>query len=98
MNPFGVGMRVNGSKKQPVYTLWGYMPRIENWEYDCGFLYGNIYDDDRFDEGVYIKTQTVKVLNLQSMTARTHENLYELGKRLHETGAKRGLVVVTDVP
>lgn len=74
------------------------MPRIENWEYDDGKIYGNIFDDDRLDDGEFIRTKTIMLLNLENMTAKTPRRLFKLGKRHCETNADRGDKLITEVP
>ena len=65
-------------------------PRIENWRLEKDILssiyptpydlYGEIYNDKRFDDGTEIRTSMLKSINFEHMTAETQNTIYRLGK------------------
>jgi len=69
------------------------LPRLENWEiiiYDrelhqsCelikAYLIGQIYNDDRFEDGKTVFTSTLVEFDITNNTAKTENTIYELGK------------------
>jgi hypothetical protein len=65
------------------------MSRIENWKirnlkngsYD---IIGNLYDDERSEDGTIILTSTIKWINFTDKAAQTKNTLYKLGKPAKE--------------
>jgi len=68
------------------------LPRLENWSIQtiprdiyqapeswCPVLAGDVYDDDRFDDGTYITTSTIGKINTISNKAKTLYTVYKLG-------------------
>lgn len=63
------------------------MPRLENWIIvndifrDCSRLQGNIYNDNRFSDGIFVSTSRLVEIDFVNNEARTKNTIYELGKR-----------------
>lgn len=69
------------------------MPKLENWsivkedsnpflapEIRGFILKGNIYNDNRFQNGSLIVTSTIQEINIKNRVARTRNTLYRLGE------------------
>jgi hypothetical protein len=47
------------------------IPRLENWQLILDHLHGEVYDDDRFPDGLRVRTSTVRELNEAEGYAQT---------------------------
>lgn len=59
--------------------------KIENWKELTGVMFGvgiggNIFGDERFEDGKYIFTSDVVKLDYENMKLETLNSVYELGK------------------
>jgi hypothetical protein len=55
-------------------------PRLEQWYFFNGYLVGQIFGDERFDDGTQIMTSSVRWVNVDTGMAETDNSLYSLGK------------------
>lgn len=54
-------------------------PRLEEWYYAYGSLFGKVYNHPKLADGLSVQTSEVLDLNLEANTAKTRNTEYDLG-------------------
>lgn len=59
------------------------LPQIDNWRPFYGVVFGQVYNDPRFENGTWIQTSLIKSIDRKNNILKTKNSTYQLLTERH---------------